>query len=86
MIWSGKPSQKQLDAGARFRAVHSNFLTRALRRALPYPRIPARRVDEGGFSHGGRGGCLKLPEHEKRTAMWWAAAMNRFDRVDSADS
>lgn len=85
MIWSGRLSKKELDAGARFRAEHSSFLTRALRLGklgIRFPRIPAKRVDEGGFSHGGRGGCLQLPEHQKRTAMWWMAAMNRMDRVE----
>jgi len=85
MIWTGRLSKKELDAGARFRAVHSSFLTKALalgRLGRRYPRIPAKRVDEGGFGYGGRGGCLKLPEHQKRTAAWWAAAMNRMDRAD----
>ena len=77
MIWSGRLSKKELDAGARFRAVHSSFLTGALRFGLRCPRIPAKRVDEGGFS-----GLLKLPENEKRAAIWWLAAMNRMDHLD----
>jgi len=31
MIWTGKFSRKELDAGTRFRAVHSGFLARALK-------------------------------------------------------
>ena len=81
MIWSGKLSQKELDAGARFRAVHSGFLTRALKFKIRYPRIPAKRVDQGGYS-----GLLKLPEHEKRSALWWGIAMERMDRADQKKS
>ncbi len=77
MIWSGKLSKKELDAGTRFRAVHSSFLTRALRYGLRHPRIPAKRVDEGGYS-----GLLKMPEREKRAILWWSAAMNRMDKLD----
>jgi len=77
MIWSGKLSKKELDAGARFRAVHSSFLTRALKFGLRTPRIPAKRVDEGGYS-----GLLKMNEAEKRSTLWWAAAMSRMDKLD----
>lgn len=78
MIWNGKLSKKELDAGARFRAVHSSFLTRALRLGFRTPRIPAKRVDEGGYS-----GLLKIPEHEKRSIAWWSAAMSRMDQFES---
>lgn len=80
MIWSGKLSKKELDAGTRFRATHSNFLTRAIRFGIRFPRIPAKPVDQGGYS-----GLLKLPEHEKRSTLWWGAAMSRMDRMDQAD-
>jgi len=78
MIWTGKLSKKELDAGVRFRAVHSSFLTRALKFGLRSPRIPAKRVDEGGYS-----GLLKIPEQEKRATLWWAAAMSRMDQIDN---
>jgi len=77
MIWTGRLSKKELDAGTRFRAVHSSFLTRALKFGLRCPRIPAKRVDEGGFS-----GLLQMPEREKRATLWWLAAMNRMDQLD----
>ncbi|MFK7759209.1 MAG: hypothetical protein AB8C13_04595 [Phycisphaerales bacterium] len=77
MKWTGRLSQKELDAGARFRAVHSSFLTRAFKFGLRTPRIPAKPVEQGGFST-----LKKLPEHEKRSTLWWAAAMNRMDDID----
>ncbi len=80
MIWTGKLSKKELDAGARFRAMHSSFLTRALKLGWfggKCPRIPAKRVDEGGYS-----GLLKMSEREKRATLWWAAAMSKMDQLD----
>jgi len=74
MIWQGFRRKKVLDAGARFRAEHSRFLTLALLSGRRYPRIPAKRVDTGGYS-----GLMKLSEGEKRASMWWAAAMRRMD-------
>jgi hypothetical protein len=74
MIWNGFRRKKVLDAGARFRAEHSRFLTLALLSGRRYPRIPSKRVDRGGFN-----GLLKLDEGQKRAAMWWAAALNRVD-------
>lgn len=74
MIWNGFKRKQVLDAGARFRAEHSRFLTLAMLSGRRYPRIPAKRVDQGGFH-----GLLKLDEGQKRAAMWWAAALNRVD-------
>lgn len=74
MMWLGLRKKRLLDAGARFRAEHSRFLTLALRSGRKYPRIPTKRVDQGGYS-----GLLKLSEGEKRAAMWWSTAMNRVD-------
>lgn len=74
MIWHGFHRKRILDAGERFRAEHSRFLTLALLSGRRYPRIPTKRVDQGGFS-----GLMKLSESEKRTSMWWSAAMNRLD-------
>ena len=74
MLWNGFRRQKIIDAGARFRAEHSRFLTLALLSGRRYPRIPSKRVDRGGFS-----GLLKLDEGEKRAAMWWATALTRVE-------
>ncbi len=63
-----------MDAGQRFRAEHARFLTLALRSGRKYPRIPIKRVDQGGYS-----GLMRLSEGEKRASMWWSAAMNRVD-------
>ena len=77
MIWNGFRRKKVLDAGARFRAEHSRFLTLALLSGRRYPRIPSKRVDQGGYT-----GLMKLDEGEKRAAMWWAAAFMRLDDKD----
>ncbi|MCR9077073.1 MAG: hypothetical protein NXI07_13625, partial [bacterium] len=69
--------KKVLDAGARFRAEHSRFLTLALLSGRRYPRIPSKRVDQGGYA-----GLMKLDEGEKRAAMWWAAAFMRVDDLN----
>jgi len=74
MIWQGFQRKRIRDAGERFRAEHSRFLTLALRSGRNYPRIPTKRVDLGGYS-----GLMKLSEGEKRAAMWWATAIERID-------
>ncbi len=65
------------DLGAVARALHSRWLTRAIESKKPYPRIPVRRVDTGGFdrmmaSEGGRA----------RAERWWDLALGRVDDAD----
>ncbi|MDF1808295.1 MAG: hypothetical protein P1U42_01215 [Phycisphaerales bacterium] len=74
MIWNGFQRKKIIDAGAKFRAEHSRFLTLALLSNKKYPKIPSKRVDLGGYS-----GLMKLTEGEKRAALWWAKAIDRVD-------
>ena len=74
MIWQGFQRRRIRDAGARFRAQHSRFLTLALRNRQVYPRIPTKRVDLGGFA-----GLMKLSDGEKRAAMWWAGALEQVE-------
>lgn len=80
MLWKGLRHSKLIDAGTRFRTEHSRFLTRALSSKRRYPTIPTKRVDEGGFS-----GLLSMSDGEKRAALWWIAAMNRMNRIETAD-
>ena len=74
MLWIGRSSRRVRDAGARFRAEHSAFLTWALGSRRRFPRIPAKRVDHGGYS-----GLMKLGTGEKRAATWWGLALSRMD-------
>lgn len=75
MIWQGFRKKRIQDAGKRFRAEHSRFLTIALRSGRRYPQIPTKRVDTGGFS-----GLMKLPEGQRRASMWWTGAFERIDQ------
>jgi hypothetical protein len=62
------------DPAALFRHVHEAWLTRAVSSGKPYPRIPVRRVDEGGFDP-----LLARPGGRQRADRWWTAALDRVD-------
>jgi len=76
MFWIGSRRKRVRDAGARFRAEHSAFLTRALGSRRRYPRIPAKPVDRGGYS-----GLMRLDTGEKRAAVWWGLALSKMDHA-----
>ena len=61
-----------LEAGRLARLVHSRWLTEAVQRPLDVPRIPTRRVDEGGFS-----AMLCRPGGRERAERWWDLALDR---------
>ncbi len=73
MFWK-RWRQGGADAGAVARAVHSRWLTAALASGREYPRIPLRRVDQGGFS-----AMMRRPGGPDRAAQWWDAALARVD-------
>lgn len=68
--------------GALFRRMHERWLTRALKSPSKYPRIPIRRVDEGGFDH-----VRSQPQARARADQWWGLALERVDsdRLDHLD-
>jgi len=75
MRWSFFWGHRSLrDAGARFRAEHSAFLTRALLGGRRYPRIPTKRVDRGGWDR------VRQTGGEDRFEQWWQAAFGKTDR------
>ena len=74
MLWLGWRHKRVRDAGARFRAEHSAFLTKALLGGRRYPRVPKKKCSQGGYS-----GLLKLDTGEKHAAMWWGLAMSKLD-------
>ncbi|MEM0983045.1 MAG: hypothetical protein AAGI17_03740 [Planctomycetota bacterium] len=77
MIWWRSRYRDLREAGERFRAEHSRFLTIALRRPNAYPRIPAKPVREGGFS------VLTSRESGRRhTRRWWSLALDRVGLLE----
>lgn len=61
------------DARARAIAETSAFLTWALSEDRRLPRIPRRRVDQGGF-----GEMMRRPLAGKIVAHWWSEALRRI--------
>jgi hypothetical protein len=74
MLWSRFQRRAIKDAGERFRAEHSRFLTHASLSGRMFPIIPTRKSDSGGFDalRGRKNGAI-------RAQQWWAAAFNRVD-------
>ncbi|MDX2119228.1 MAG: hypothetical protein SFY96_13695 [Planctomycetota bacterium] len=64
--------RKVLSAGEEARRLHSAWLTRAFELGVDRPRIPVRRVDEGGFDP-----LLSRPGGKQRCESWWKAALDR---------
>lgn len=62
------------EAGERARRLHSAWLTEALASAKRQPRIPVRKVDEGGFTR-----MTGTPEGKARSERWWSLALERVD-------
>ena len=62
--------------GKQFRLIHERWLTRALRSPIAYPRIPVRRVDEGGFDS-----FRARADARARADRWWDLALERVDSV-----
>jgi hypothetical protein len=62
------------DPAAFFRRVHEVWLTRAVSSGKTYPRIPVKRVDQGGFDH-----LMARPGGREMADRWWSAALDRVD-------
>ncbi len=56
------------------RRMHSRWLTQAIRAGSKVPRIPVRRVDEGGFDRE-----MATPEGREWASAWWDEALSRPD-------
>ncbi|XAL99008.1 hypothetical protein OT109_15660 [Phycisphaeraceae bacterium D3-23] len=65
----GKPR----DARSQAIAETSAFLSWALSQDRPLPRIPRRRVDQGGFAE-----MMRAPLARKIVAHWWSQALERI--------
>lgn len=74
MRWNWSRIRDVEDIAARWRAEHSAWLTAALEREkrekYAWPRIPLRRVDEGGFS-----GLTATPRGRVVCERWWRRAL-----------
>lgn len=53
---------------------HSRWLTRAVASPRPQPRIPTRRVADGGFDR-----MMRLEHGPARASKWWSLASARAD-------
>ena len=65
------------ERGAVFRRTHERFLTRALSEPGEFPRIPVRRVADGGFDT-----LRRRPRGLTRAEQWWSAALARVGATD----
>lgn len=72
MRWFRSGRARMVEAGRLARLVHSRWLTEAISRPLDVPRIPTRRVDDGGF-----GPMVCRPEGRARADRWWSLALDR---------
>ncbi|MEZ6233941.1 MAG: hypothetical protein R3B68_07105 [Phycisphaerales bacterium] len=62
----------RMEAGRRARLIHSLWLTEAMARPYDVPRIPTRRVSEGGFAS-----MASRPGGMARAERWWSLALER---------
>ena len=74
MIWTFWRAGDRVEAGELARREHSRWLTRALRSGRAYPRIPVRRVDDGGY-----GFLARRTDGPARAQRWWSRALDRVD-------
>lgn len=63
---------RQLTSAERARRFHEEWLSAALRSGRSFPRIPVRKVSEGGFS-----GMLRRPGGREVAARWWEDALEK---------
>lgn len=67
--------QRILTASEQARRVHSAWLTRALSGEMAeLPRIPARRVEQGGFN-----ALLFTAAGRRWAAEWWRRVLERLE-------
>ena len=71
-LWTYRRLQK---TAARMRAEHERFLSAALAPHRRYPRIPTKRVDQGGFDR-----LMSRQSGRKLADRWWETAFDRIER------
>ena len=71
MFNGGKRRGQPRDARGRMISQTSSFLTWALAKERRLPRIPAHRVDRGGFRR-----LIKSPRGRAIAEGWWASVLD----------
>jgi hypothetical protein len=75
MLWWTERSREE--AGERFRREHERWLEFVVSTGAPVPRIPVRRMDEGGFD-----ALLARPRGREVARRWWELAFARTPDPD----
>ncbi len=73
MLWQGTSLRELNRKAAAFRRVHERWLDRAIRSGMDLPRIPLRRVDQGGFDD-----LLARPRGREVAWRWWRRVFSRL--------
>lgn len=76
-FWRHWGKQELVEAGELARAVHSRWLSEAFASNKPYPRIPVRAVNQGGFNV-----LLSKPNGRALADRWWQLTFNKIDELD----
>lgn len=76
MGWNPFRKRDRLEAGRRFRAQHSAWLTGAITSGRQYPSIPTRRVSDGGWA-----ALMSRPGGSVRAERWWSLAFDEVDEI-----
>ncbi len=76
-FWRFWSKREFMEAGELARLVHSRWLSDALVSKKPYPRIPIKAVDEGGFAP-----LMSRPNGQARADLWWQRAFDKIDELD----
>lgn len=63
-----------LTVGQRMILEHARWLTKALKRKNQLPRIPVRKVSEGGFVR-----LMATPSGRYRAERWWEKTLQHLD-------
>jgi len=74
MLWRPFNRDDLTSKAAAFRRTHERWLSLALAGRGTMPRIPVRRVDEGGFDD-----LLSRPRGREIARRWWQMAFARID-------
>lgn len=68
-----KKASGPISPGERMIQEHGMWLTMAMRVGFALPRIPVRRVSDGGFSR-----LMAAPAGRYRAERWWESALERL--------
>lgn len=80
MLWDFFKKHDALSRAEAIRRTHERWLTRALGTRRELPRIPVRRVDEGGFE-----AMMADPAGRLMARAWWDAALEKVPDASDFD-